>query len=237
VKTQTTINGEPVDVTLIKRRGQRRIIVHKMGASAYKVTAPKHVSMKHIIHTIEANHETVSKLPPKLSMDDYLSSLEAIDIFGAPVSVSLHYGPPHVEWNDEGLIVTLKSLSHQNITKHLKQFLKSILLREVNALHAQVKQNHAFLQSPITFDAQFMHSRFGSCIPSKRRINFNLALVHYPKEFLHHIYYHEVAHLVHANHSKAFYQTLTTLDPAHTMHAKALRTLHNKYLRDIEARL
>ena len=54
--------------------------------------------------------------------------------------------------------------------------------------------------------------RWGSC-NSKGDINFAWHLIMCPEEFINHTICHELAHRIHMNHSKAFYQTLKKFYP------------------------
>ena len=53
-----------------------------------------------------------------------------------------------------------------------------------------------------------MKTRWGSCNPSKKYINLNLKLIEKPKECIEYVIFHELAHLIHPNHSKRFYNYL-----------------------------
>jgi len=58
-----------------------------------------------------------------------------------------------------------------------------------------------------------MKTRWGSCNPSKGYINLNLKLIEKPTECIEYVVFHELAHLVHANHSVKFYNYLNLLMP------------------------
>jgi predicted metal-dependent hydrolase len=54
-----------------------------------------------------------------------------------------------------------------------------------------------------------MKTRWGSCNPSKGYINLNLKLIEKPTECIEYVVFHELAHLVYANHSIKFYNYLS----------------------------
>ena len=58
---------------------------------------------------------------------------------------------------------------------------------------------------------QFMDSRWGRCIPSRKSFAFNGYLAAYPEKCTECIVVHELCHLVHRNHSNAFYQLMTDM--------------------------
>ena len=58
-----------------------------------------------------------------------------------------------------------------------------------------------------------MKSRWGSCNSTKGIVTINLLLAEYPQKCLEYVLAHELAHLVHPNHSKSFYEVLTAVMP------------------------
>ena len=58
-----------------------------------------------------------------------------------------------------------------------------------------------------------MHTRWGSCNTRARRIWLSVYLPAYPIECTEYVIVHELCHLHHANHSKAFWQTVATAMP------------------------
>jgi len=58
-----------------------------------------------------------------------------------------------------------------------------------------------------------MKTRWGSCNPSKGYINLNLKLIEKPTECIEYVAFHELAHLVHADHSHRFYAYLALYMP------------------------
>ena len=58
-----------------------------------------------------------------------------------------------------------------------------------------------------------MHTRWGSCNTRARRIWLSIYLPAYPIECTEYVIVHELCHLHHANHSAAFWQTVTTAMP------------------------
>ncbi|MCX8190019.1 MAG: M48 family metallopeptidase [Candidatus Diapherotrites archaeon] len=64
-------------------------------------------------------------------------------------------------------------------------------------------------------------SRWGSC-SSKKTISFNFCLIAAPQEVLEYVVVHELAHLVHRNHSKAFWALVEKHCPNYRQHKKWL---------------
>lgn len=58
-----------------------------------------------------------------------------------------------------------------------------------------------------------MKSRWGSCCKAKGWVHFNYRLIFCPAECTAYVVAHELAHLVEANHSRAFYRVLEEIMP------------------------
>ena len=58
-----------------------------------------------------------------------------------------------------------------------------------------------------------MKTRWGSCNPAKGFINLNLKLIEKPTECIEYVVFHELAHLVYADHSVKFYNYLNLFMP------------------------
>lgn len=75
------------------------------------------------------------------------------------------------------------------------------------------KMSNAFYNrhkvSPISIEFKYIKSYWGLCT-SKRVIRFNIDLIRAPVECIQSIVAHELCHLVHQNHSKGFYDLLTS---------------------------
>ena len=64
-----------------------------------------------------------------------------------------------------------------------------------------------------TIEVRSMKKRWGSCIPSKNKINLNTLLIQAPKNCIEYVILHEFCHFIHPNHSKNFYNFLTIMMP------------------------
>ena len=65
---------------------------------------------------------------------------------------------------------------------------------------------------PSTIMIQQMSNRWGSCTP-KGKIILNTELIQTPKKCIEYVIVHELCHLVHHNHSKAFFDLQTSVFP------------------------
>lgn len=90
-------------------------------------------------------------------------------------------------------------------------FNKLLKLELRNTINKFMKKYLTLLSLEVsTVEIRAMRSRWGTCIPAKKKILFNSNLIHCPKEAIEYVVLHEIAHLIHPNHSKAFYETVAS---------------------------
>ena len=68
-----------------------------------------------------------------------------------------------------------------------------------------------------------MRSRWGSCIPSKKILTFNVHLMEYPLPAAEYVVAHEFTHFIEANHSSRFYAELSKYLPDYREKEKILK--------------
>jgi hypothetical protein len=88
------------------------------------------------------------------------------------------------------------------------------LAQEINACTFRARVTQVTLRH--------MHSRFGSCT-RRGRITLNTALLFVPEELRTYVIIHELAHILHPNHSRAFWAAVIGVMPNYKEHLKSLR--------------
>lgn len=68
-----------------------------------------------------------------------------------------------------------------------------------------------------------MKSRWGSCIAAKKTITLNKRLIQAPRPAIEYVVVHELAHFVHQNHSRAFYDLVRSVMPDYKERKKLLK--------------
>ena len=82
--------------------------------------------------------------------------------------------------------------------------------------------NH-FSKQPKQFRLKYNSSNWGSC-SSKGNINLSTRLLLCPPQVIDYVIVHELAHLIHPNHSKSFWQEVKRVMPDFKTHATWLKT-------------
>ena len=90
---------------------------------------------------------------------------------------------------------------------------------------ARLPQLHARMNLPVAYhQVRFKNqaSCWGSC-SSAGNLNFNYQLVHYPPEVIDYVLIHELSHLVHPDHSRAFWALVAKFDGDYQKHRRMLK--------------
>jgi hypothetical protein len=120
-------------------------------------------------------------------------------------SVKLHGGYFHVCLKDRS--------NKKKVEQLLKGWYKDKAVEHFQALYEKSsKIADAFKQKPTLLKYRWMARRWGSC-SSKGSILLNLELIKAPKSCIEYVLIHELCHLEHHNHSKAFYALLERYCP------------------------
>ena len=93
----------------------------------------------------------------------------------------------------------------RRIVNLLKRVAREALIARTD-VHLQ-----ALAQRPVTISINDAGSRWGSCSPMSRSIRYSWRVIMAPPEVLDYLAAHEVAHLVHADHSPAYWSVVKRL--------------------------
>jgi len=87
-----------------------------------------------------------------------------------------------------------------------------------------IELNHLHFKKRIQkFSLKYMNTRWGSCLAVKGAISISSRLLLAPAEVMDYVLIHELAHMVHMNHSKNFWAEVARAMPDYKTHEKWLR--------------
>lgn len=124
------------------------------------------------------------------------------------------------------LVINPVNLTQDSFSKALTRWLKAEAERYiVPRAHAMALKLKLEIRSIVFRDQS---TRWGSCSTNKH-LNFNWRLIQAPKDVIDYVIMHELAHLVHMNHSERFWSYVEHVLPDFQTHRKWLR-LHGAVL-------
>lgn len=137
---------------------------------------------------------------------------KSILIFGKRYETQEHIGPRFsINFYESTLIITRpKDKSDKTVSKSFDNALK---LELDHIIQHSLRCYADKLGISIPQHSIRVYKRLHGRCSSKGDLGFNTYLYHKPKEFIDCVVAHEIAHLIHFNHSKSFYNLLYTLRP------------------------
>lgn len=117
---------------------------------------------------------------------------------------------PHLQLGD--LFIPQQPRDEHDLRPRVERALHALAVRELPARVQELAALHGF--QPPTVQVRNQRARWGSC-SARRRISLNWRLVQAPPEVRDYIILHELAHLRHLNHSRAFWDEVARLCPAY----------------------
>lgn len=88
--------------------------------------------------------------------------------------------------------------------------------------HRMYERFREYVPREPEYSYRTMTSRWGSCNPVKCRMSISRELVMYDISLIEFVFCHEYSHFIHPNHSKAFYDFMSTVMPDHRDRKKKL---------------
>ncbi|WP_246637703.1 M48 family metallopeptidase [Crassaminicella profunda] len=129
-----------------------------------------------------------------------------------PLKVIMDYSikKPVVKLEKETFYITTNTEDENMLKKAMKEWYRKKTLEEIMKRTAYFQKN--FLLKPNKIKVKDQKKRWGSC-SSKMNLNFNLRCIMMPRAIIDYLVVHEMCHMVHMNHSKAFWQLVGKIIP------------------------
>lgn len=217
-----TCHGREIQY-ILERKSVKNLNMRIRPDGAVKVSANQRMPMGEIdrfvaskcdfIWAVQERFEKIRESAPPVKQ--YISG-ESITILGRQLSLEVLEGTREGVSSD-GVNVYLTVKDTEDIQKKerlIRRYLDSIC-RELFAEMAEriypVFKSWGVEMPSIKIRS--MTTRWGSCSPSRGNITLNTRLVEFPRRCTEYVVLHEFCHLVHPNHSKAFYGLVSELMP------------------------
>lgn len=214
----------------IVRKRVKNINLHITQDGEVWVSAPRNVSTKTIDAFVNQKADWIAKARSKITQHAGLSFFDGrkVLLFGEYVPVIATAGSvTRAELKNGSLAVTLPNPEDaESVAKVVDDWLYTYSGEVFERFGESVFAMFASLYKPKPqLRARRMKARWGSCHPQKGLILLSHRLVCAPPECIQYVLAHEFAHLVHPNHSPAFYSLLSDVMPDH----KSRRALLSQY--------
>lgn len=172
----------------------------KVGQSGeISLSIPLRTKENHILEFLEKNLEWLRKTSAKIKAKNSAKNENQVEFLGLNYELIIDKKASGVSIE----LFSIKAASKADFRRFCDQKAKELL-------NASIARFAPLIARPINhISFKHMRTRWGSCNKAKGYINLNLDLITKKKEFIEYVVLHELAHLVHANHSKDFYALIS----------------------------
>lgn len=230
----TTSAGRKLPVELRRRKGTRHLRLSLNLRNQIVLSLPWHCSERAGLKFMEQNREwlegQLASAPEALGLAQWLKQSPWLTAGGVRLRVAWQKGSGSragytVKEDEERIDLQLPPEAGDAVLdKLVRKFAKEVLFARASELAGR----HGLHFSRLSVRNQ--SSRWGSC-SSKRAISLNWRLVLVEPAVQDYIILHELAHLREMNHSKKFWQLLTSYDPNRERNEAELNALTPKIMR------
>lgn len=174
-----------------------RLKVEQSGEISLSI--PLRTKENHILEFLEKNLEWLRKTSAKIKAKNSAKNENQVEFLGGNYELIIDKKASGVSIE----LFSIKAASKADFRRFCDQKAKELL-------NASIARFAPLIARPINhISFKHMRTRWGSCNKAKGYINLNLDLITKKKEFIEYVVLHELAHLVHANHSKDFYALIS----------------------------
>lgn len=210
----------------------RRISITYKGNKRFVVTYPRRVSRRHAEAFVQSRMEWMETVvntpePTVQSLASHLRNHPLVTIMNRQVPVRWTLLYPEIDFDSLSSIDQFPIFDNgeRSLVRQLSALASATLPSQVRALSSRLP-----IPTVRGVSIRNQRSRWGSC-SSSGNVSLNWRLVLMPPDLQNHIILHELAHLVHMNHSPAFWDLLASWDPQSETNQKSLKRLGKDWIR------
>ena len=192
-----TIGDETYEVVIVRKLGNRNTYIRVKEDMKIHVTTNTFVSTREIEKLIYKNTDFIIKMINK--MEKKSAKSEGFMYLGSQYDV--------IRTTTDGITLGAskvfigKNMTKEDIDKWYKKEAERIFLDHLENCYRLYTRN---IPHP-TLTIRKMTTRWGVCNTRSKRVTLNLELIKMPLFCLDYVIYHELSHLIYANHSRDFW--------------------------------
>lgn len=192
---------------IVKRHARSRRITMRIHPiyDQVRITAPKHLSEKRIADFLNYNQHHLAQHAAALPQPVTLQYGTSIPVFG-----EMHYITQHRKDAACLVILSTDAKVKQHTVATLGMLLKDFIQNVIDDLWHHPLFMH--IERPVAITLRDPASRWGSC-SSNGRIMLSRRLIFAPKYVARYVIIHECCHLIHMDHSNAFWTLCRKFSP------------------------
>lgn len=211
---QVVIDGKVYDVIITYKNNKNMYLRVKDDLKIY-ITAPKRITKKEIEKFINSNIKQIEKMlqneeEKKKRLNNKLLYL------------GNYYEIVYIE--NKKIIFTNDKVfvgKNFNINNFYKEEANKIFKEELDVCYNKFCEDIPYPSLKI----RKMKSKWGVCNITKKIVTLNLDLIKLDKKYLDYVIIHELSHLIHPNHSKAFWVLVSKYEKNYKLYRKEMKNI------------
>lgn len=215
---------------VLNRRAKKNINLRIEQDGTLYVSAPKRITIKELETNILKKLDWILTTKEKILLrESYISKNEiknGNEIYFKGIKFIIEI---NINGKNEIYLLGNKIIinSKQNDNEHIKKMFNKWMYAEAMNTFECIVDKFIYVLAEYNLKKPEIHirkmkSRWGSCIPSKNEIILNLNLVHAPLSCIEYVVLHELSHFIRSDHSKEFYDILSSKMPDWEVRKKML---------------
>lgn len=216
-------------IEVVFKKNQRNMYLKLVDATHARCTVPWYMNPDDVVVFIRQKSKWLTQkaqqLSQKATVDDNHIDSSQFYYLGKPYAqrvVQSNRTKFELSFDTITLSLTIADETHyQNL---VATHAKKVILDLIEKMRSNYDQHIAMygLQPPV-IKCRVLKSAWGNCYPRKNLIQLSTRLIHYPPDVIEAVLAHEYVHLVVPNHSKRFYDILTSWMPDYAVRHNQLK--------------
>ncbi len=212
INLKLNVDGKNYEVVIEKKAGNRNTYIRVKSDFTILVTTSKFVSNKAIEKLLEDNYEKIIKMIN--TQEKKQENNEGFNYLGKQYDI-VYVEYCDISFGNEKVFLNKKL----DIDKWYKEQAKSIFLEHLNKIYERFSRKIPYPELKI----RKMTSRWGVCNTRTKTVTLNLELIKRDTKYLDYVIVHELSHLIHANHSAAFWSLVEENMPEYKRYRKEMK--------------
>lgn len=208
------LDGRSVTVTVRRSARASQLALRLDAVRGPVLVLPSNVGRRHAQNFLARHAQWLMEKMEALPVAPSLAAGQSIPILGNPHAICHQPGARRGVWHGDGHIHVSGQAEH--LPRRLLDYLKKLARSQISARVQHGASRLGVTVSRITI--KDTRSRWGSCTQDGS-LSFSWRLIMAPDWVLDYVVAHELSHLLHMDHSPAFWATVARLNP----HARAAR--------------
>ena len=220
-----SINGKDLEVEIQRKR--IRNIYLRVKDDKLEITCPYYVTDWEVMRFIESKKSWIIKANIKKNDNSKLKVNDTIFYRGEKYKLVIFDGNKGIKIDEENMIIYIrcKDALLEKALQVFYEYGKKILLKDVNEIqdkYLKIIEQYGYNLIP-DINIKYLKSMWGVCYNRKNKINLSVRLIHFDKESLEAILWHELLHFVIPNHSKRYHEVIEMYMPKYKEIVKKIR--------------